>query len=64
MIAGTPRTVIDRLVADYDFLGGFGFIICGGPTGNTTHPQAVTHMTLFQREVMPALRRYHEQRQG
>jgi alkanesulfonate monooxygenase SsuD/methylene tetrahydromethanopterin reductase-like flavin-dependent oxidoreductase (luciferase family) len=63
-IAGTPRTVIDKLVADYDFLGGFGFIICGGPTGATTGEQVRRHMTLFQQEVVPALRRYHAERHG
>jgi alkanesulfonate monooxygenase SsuD/methylene tetrahydromethanopterin reductase-like flavin-dependent oxidoreductase (luciferase family) len=61
-IAGTPKTVIDRLIADYDFLGGFGYIITGAGPGNATHEQTVKHMTLFQKEVMPALKKYHAQK--
>jgi alkanesulfonate monooxygenase SsuD/methylene tetrahydromethanopterin reductase-like flavin-dependent oxidoreductase (luciferase family) len=61
-IAGTPVTVIDRLIADYDFLGGFGYIIAGAGPGNATHEQTVKHMTLFQTEVMPALKTYHAQK--
>src|SRR5438876_298823 len=61
-IAGTPETVIDRLIADYDFLGGFGYLICGAGPGNATHEQTVTHMTLFQTQVMPALKSYHAQK--
>jgi hypothetical protein len=54
--------VIDRLIADYDFLGGFGYIIAGAGPGNATHEQTVKHMTLFQTEVMPALKTYHAQK--
>src|SRR5262249_6542654 len=61
-IAGTPKTVIERLIADYDFLDGFGYIITGAGPGNATHEQTVKHMTLFQTEVMPALRKYHAQK--
>jgi len=61
-IAGTPKTVIERLIADYDFLDGFGYIITGAGPGNATHEQTVKHMTLFQTEVMPALTKYHAQK--
>jgi alkanesulfonate monooxygenase SsuD/methylene tetrahydromethanopterin reductase-like flavin-dependent oxidoreductase (luciferase family) len=61
-IAGTPKTVIERLIADYDFLDGFGYIITGAGPGNATHEQTVKHMTLFQTEVMPALKKYHAQK--
>jgi len=50
------------LIADYDFLGGFGYIITGAGPGNATHAQTVKHMTLFQTEVMPALSKYHAQK--
>ncbi len=63
-IAGTPKTVIDKLIADYDYLGGFGYIIAGAGPGNATHEQTTKHMTLFQTEVMPALKKYHEQKVG
>jgi alkanesulfonate monooxygenase SsuD/methylene tetrahydromethanopterin reductase-like flavin-dependent oxidoreductase (luciferase family) len=63
-IAGSPRTVIDRLIADYDFLDGFGYIISGAGPGNATHEQTVKHMTLFQTQVMPALKKYHAQKTG
>ena len=59
---GSPRTVIDALIADYDFLGGFGFIIPDSGPGNVTHEQTIRNMTLFQNEVMPALKKYHAQR--
>ena len=52
----------DRLIADYDFLGGFGYIIAGAGPGNATHEQTVKHMTLFQTEVMPVLKKYHAQK--
>jgi alkanesulfonate monooxygenase SsuD/methylene tetrahydromethanopterin reductase-like flavin-dependent oxidoreductase (luciferase family) len=58
-IAGTPSTVLDQLVADYDALGGFGFVIASAAPGNGTHEQTIRTMTLFQREVFPALREYH-----
>ena len=61
-IAGTPKTVLDRLIADYDYLDGFGYVICGAGPGNATHEQTVKHMTLFQTEVMPGLKRYHAQK--
>jgi alkanesulfonate monooxygenase SsuD/methylene tetrahydromethanopterin reductase-like flavin-dependent oxidoreductase (luciferase family) len=61
-IAGAPKTVADRLIADYDFLGGFGYIIAGAGPGNATHEQTVKHMTLFQTEVMPVLKKYHAQK--
>jgi alkanesulfonate monooxygenase SsuD/methylene tetrahydromethanopterin reductase-like flavin-dependent oxidoreductase (luciferase family) len=61
-IAGTPKTVLDRLVADYDYLEGFGFIIVGAGPGNATSEQTRRHARLFQTEVFPALKRYHEQR--
>jgi alkanesulfonate monooxygenase SsuD/methylene tetrahydromethanopterin reductase-like flavin-dependent oxidoreductase (luciferase family) len=64
VIAGTPKTVADRLIADYDFLGGFGYIIAGAGPGNATHEQTVKHMTLFQTEVIPVLKKYHEQKVG
>ena len=64
MIAGTPKTVIERLIADYDFLGGFGYIIVGAGPGNATHEQTVKHMTLFQTEIMPVLKKYHGQKTG
>ena len=54
--------VLDRLIADYDFLGGFGYIIVAAGPGNATHEQTVKHMTLFQTEVMPALKQYHMQK--
>jgi alkanesulfonate monooxygenase SsuD/methylene tetrahydromethanopterin reductase-like flavin-dependent oxidoreductase (luciferase family) len=63
-IAGTPKTVLDKLIADYDFLEGFGYIIVGAGPGNATHEQTMKHMTLFQREVMPALKKYHAQKTG
>ena len=63
-IAGTLKTVIDRLIADYDHLGEFGFITCGAGPGNATHEQTVKHMTLFQKEVMSALKKYAEQKMG
>ena len=63
-IAGTLKTVIDRLIADYDHLGEFGFITCGAGPGNATHEQTVKHMTLFQKEGMPALKKYAEQKMG
>ena len=43
-----------------DYLGG-GYIIA---PGNATHEQTTKHMTLFQTEVMPALKKYHEQQVG
>ena len=57
-IAGTPKTVLNKLIADYDYLDGFGYIIVGAGPGNATHQQTLRHMTLFQQEVMPALKRY------
>jgi hypothetical protein len=54
--------VLDRLIADYDFLNGFGYIIVGAGPGNSTQEQTMKHMTLFQTEVMPALKKYHEQK--
>lgn len=63
-IPGIPKTVIDRLIADYGHLGGFGFITCGAGPANASHEQTVTHMTLFQKKVMPALRKYAEQKTG
>ncbi len=61
-IAGSPKTVLERLIADYDFLDGFGYIVVGACPGNSTHEQTTKHMTLFQTEVMPALKKYHEQK--
>ena len=63
-IAGTPKTVVDKLIADYDYLGGFGYIIAGAGPGNATHEQTTKHMTLFQTEVMPELKKYHAQKVG
>ena len=63
-IAGTPKTVLDKLIADYDYLEGFGYIIVGAGPGNATHEQTVKHITLFQQEVMPALKHYHTQKTG
>jgi alkanesulfonate monooxygenase SsuD/methylene tetrahydromethanopterin reductase-like flavin-dependent oxidoreductase (luciferase family) len=53
-IAGTPKTVLDKLIADYDYLDGFGYIIVGAGPGNATHEQTMKHMTLFKQEVMRA----------
>ena len=47
-----------------DYLGGFGYIIAGTGPGNATHEQTTKHMTLFQTEVVPALKKYHEQKVG
>ena len=34
--------------------------ILGAGPGNATHGQTLKHMTLFQNEVMPAFKKYHE----
>ena len=47
-----------------DYLGGFDYVIAGAGPGNATHEQTTKHMTLFQTEVMPALKKYHEQKVG
>ena len=62
LLPGHQKPVIEQLIADYDFLGGFGYIIAGAGPGNSTHEQTVKHMTLFQTEVMPALKKYHAQK--
>jgi len=43
-------------------VGWFGYIVCGAGPGNATHELTVKHMTLFQNEVMPAFKKYHEQK--
>jgi alkanesulfonate monooxygenase SsuD/methylene tetrahydromethanopterin reductase-like flavin-dependent oxidoreductase (luciferase family) len=61
-LAGTPQRVADQLIAEYDALGGFGFILTGINPGGPTATQTRTHMRLFVEQVMPRLRTYHEQR--
>ena len=36
--------------------------IPGAGPGNATHGRTLKHMTLFQNEVMPAFKKYHEQK--
>lgn len=63
-IAGSPRRVVDMLIAHYDELDGFGFLLTGTGPGNATREQVATHLTLLATEVLPVLNRYHAQREA
>ena len=61
-VVGSVETVTDQLISHYDELGGFGRILVGAGPGVTESEQTRTCLALFQREVVPKLSRYHEQR--
>jgi len=61
-IAGIPKTVLDKLIADYQYLGGFRYIISGVGRGNATCGPTLRHTMLFKNEVMPVFKKYYEQK--
>ncbi len=54
VIAGSPRTVRDRLANLIDTCG-FDYLICEFTWGNLTHRQEMKSLRLFGDEVMPSL---------
>lgn len=55
LLAGTPDTVIKQIKRFYETVGGFDHLLCMQQAGFLDHERTVRSMTLFAKEVMPAI---------
>ena len=64
MIAGSPATVLDRLVAFRDEIGDFGTLMVTGHDMEGMHDLWVRSFTRIAEDVGPKLSKYMDARRG
>ena len=60
LFCGTPDQVTQQITDFCDYCGGMGNLLMMGHAGAMPHDDTVGNLTLFAKEVMPALKAYKQ----